>query len=362
MSKQRKCRRSDLLFLALLAAGFLGAGIFAQDKPGEGVWANYDFKPGDRVIFAEDFSADAVGNFPQRLEFIEGNMEVVDWKGEKHLRATSPALFAVHLPEKLPDKFTIEFTVFWEHANHILRILPQVETKQKLRPTLDGWYPKAFITVDERGTGLDDRRSGGGKAQTRVIGKIRGGPVPVRVMADGSYMKVYVDEQRVANVPNAAFERSDRLWFAMPRATEQYPVFLGPIRIAAGGRDIYQALEETGRVATQGIYFDLNSATVRPESTAALNEIGAMLKEHPDLRIRIEGHTDSMGEDAYNMKLSQQRAEAVRETLIRIYAIDAGRLEAQGFGESKPAGTNDTPEGRQNNRRVELVKLTQNPL
>jgi outer membrane protein OmpA-like peptidoglycan-associated protein len=73
--------------------------------------------------------------------------------------------------------------------------------------------------------------------------------------------------------------------------------------------------------------------------------------------LSIEGHTDSDGADDYNLKLSQNRANSVRLYLIQTYKIDGGRLEAKGRGETKPIDTNNTPEGKANNRRVELVKL-----
>lgn len=82
-----------------------------------------------------------------------------------------------------------------------------------------------------------------------------------------------------------------------------------------------------------------------------------MLQEHPKLRIRIEGHTDSTGDDASNLDLSERRANAVRDFLVESYDLDPSRLEVRGLGETEPIDDNSTPEGRQNNRRVELVKL-----
>lgn len=82
-----------------------------------------------------------------------------------------------------------------------------------------------------------------------------------------------------------------------------------------------------------------------------------MLTEHADLKLAIEGHTDNVGSAATNQTLSEKRAEAVRQELISRYGVDAARLAAKGLGSTKPVGPNDTPEGRQNNRRVELVKM-----
>jgi outer membrane protein OmpA-like peptidoglycan-associated protein len=135
------------------------------------------------------------------------------------------------------------------------------------------------------------------------------------------------------------------------------PIYIGPIRIAGGGRDLYDRLAKDGRIATQGILFATNSDRLRPESTPTLEEIGTMLKDHPELRIAIEGHTDSDGEDAYNQTLSEKRAAAVKAYLIATYGIQDSRLRTAGFGESKPVEDNATPEGKQQNRRVELVRV-----
>ena len=82
-----------------------------------------------------------------------------------------------------------------------------------------------------------------------------------------------------------------------------------------------------------------------------------MLKDHPDLKLVIEGHTDDVGAAASNLSLSEKRAEAVRRYLVETYGVDKDRLQAKGFGASKPTAGNDTPEGRQQNRRVELVRI-----
>ena len=319
-----------------------GAGGTATAKPGEGVWANYDFKPGERVLFADDFTKDEVGDFPRRLELKEGNFEVVEWQGGRYLRGTSSGAFEIALAEPLPERFTLEFDYTGSGGTGW--------------PLYVYFAPKSENPTYVVAKPYDGGLSGGGTNSVSQTSKDLTGTVfPVRVMVDGSYGKVYIGDKRVANVPNAKLGRSNKILF-QSMADEKNPTFIGNVTVAAGGKKLYDALAEKGRVATQGIYFDTGSDRIRPESSGTLKEIGTMLKEHPELKLTIEGHTDNVGSAPANQTLSEKRAAAVRQSLIDTYQVDAARLQAKGLGSTAPAGSNDTPEGRQQNRRVELVK------
>lgn len=115
-------------------------------------------------------------------------------------------------------------------------------------------------------------------------------------------------------------------------------------------------LAAEGRAEIYGIYFDFDKATLKPESAPVLAEIAAVMKRQPAWRLNIEGHTDNVGTDAHNSALSRQRADAVKQALVREHGIEAGRLVPAGFGASRPRESNDTIAGRARNRRVELVK------
>lgn len=121
---------------------------------------------------------------------------------------------------------------------------------------------------------------------------------------------------------------------------------------AAFGNDI----RTTGHAAIYGIQFDTGKSTVKPESAQALGEIAKLLKSDPGLKIHVVGHTDNAGSVDGNIKLSQDRAEAVLQALVRDHGIAAARLRAYGCGQFAPVATNDSEEGRAKNRRVELVK------
>ncbi|RXG33061.1 Thrombospondin type 3 repeat-containing protein [Leeuwenhoekiella marinoflava DSM 3653] len=113
-----------------------------------------------------------------------------------------------------------------------------------------------------------------------------------------------------------------------------------------------EILEEIN-VQVRTVLFDLNKATIRAESYEALNAVAETMNEYPNTRFLIEGHTDSQGSDAYNLKLSDERAASVKDYLIK-QGLPATRLSSEGFGESKPVATNATAAGRQQNRRVEI--------
>ncbi|MBM4172105.1 MAG: OmpA family protein, partial [Ignavibacteria bacterium] len=121
-----------------------------------------------------------------------------------------------------------------------------------------------------------------------------------------------------------------------------------------GGMNMLDKLYKDGRIVSHGILFDVNKATIKPQSMGTINEIVKALKQDSKIKLSIEGHTDSDGDDKLNQKLSEQRAESVKKALID-QGIDAVRLQTKGLGESKPIDNNTTPEGKANNRRVEFV-------
>ena len=117
---------------------------------------------------------------------------------------------------------------------------------------------------------------------------------------------------------------------------------------------IESALAKDEVAEIYGIFFSFNSAAIRPESERVLKEIAGMLKAHPDWKLRVDGHTDGIGNDAANLDLSKRRSAAVKTALVSRYGIDGDRLSTGGYGESSPQAPNDTAEGRARNRRVEL--------
>lgn len=318
------------------AAPAAGATASAS-APGAGAWLNYDFVPGSRTIFYEDFSGDDVGDFPRRMKLTEGNLEVVNIKGQKMLRSAEGGSIFIVLPEKLPPRFTVEAVY---HS--------AVETNPLFLRTGGndnrfGCYPNSAF--------VDAEAKSGSKT-----GALPAGFVNCRFTVDTKYVRGYIDSARTANASGVNIARTDTLYIQLPGGAENDPTLLASIRVAEGGKKLYDLISTKGRASTQGILFDVGSDHIRGESTPTLAEIGDMLKTHPTLKLTIEGHTDNVGSAASNQALSEKRAAAVKQFIVSTYGIEPARLKSVGYGPTKPVAPNTSEEGKQNNRRVELVK------
>jgi outer membrane protein OmpA-like peptidoglycan-associated protein len=177
-------------------------------------------------------------------------------------------------------------------------------------------------------------------ATGRLRGTAMGKPVETRVAA------TIVDDGRFPLVLDYQLQDIGSAGFSVQYSKVSYPT----------DGELEQQLDDRQRIDVYGIYFAVNSARLRPESEPVLQEIADALQHNPQWQLTIEGHTDSIGDAQANLALSLQRSEAVRSALVDQHGIDASRLSAHGNGATMPKDSNDTPEGRARNRRVELVR------
>lgn len=126
--------------------------------------------------------------------------------------------------------------------------------------------------------------------------------------------------------------------------------------VIADAKSFLSDLKSKGHTSVYGIYFDTDKADIKPESHTAILEIAKLLKENPNLKVYIVGHTDNTGTLEHNLKLSKDRAESVLKELVQKYGIQQSRLNAQGIGPLSPVSSNKTEEGKAKNRRVEIVE------
>ena len=151
-------------------------------------------------------------------------------------------------------------------------------------------------------------------------------------------------------------------WYVLTASAEGYlnstdSVYVESEEVTPVIKDLYLKKIEVGvTVRLKNIYFDFDKTTLKKESFIELNKVVDLLKQNPSVEIEIAGHTDSKGSDDYNLNLSQGRSQSVVDYLIS-QGIESYRLSAHGYGEERPIDSNDTEEGRANNRRVEFTVL-----
>jgi outer membrane protein OmpA-like peptidoglycan-associated protein len=314
-------------------------------------YQNYDFIPGDKIIFEDDFTSSRDGEFPPMWKLIAGQGVINKIDGELVFVVTEGSYGKVApriKTKKYLDKtFTVECDYISQKDEYGLSIFFVDQEGDNSKAII--FSPFGDVQTEyffPEGSELQGKHPDT-KDEKYVAGVWRHAAI---VYKDGQ-MKCYVDQYRILVIPNCEFTPTEVLFGG------NAPNLFKNVKIAnGGGMNMLDQIYKDGKLITHGILFDINKATIKASSMGLINEIVKLMKEHQELKFSIEGHTDSDGDDKSNLKLSEQRADAVKKALIDL-GIDSTRLQTKGWGESKPISKNDTPEGKANNRRVEFVKI-----
>ncbi len=317
-------------------------------------WAKFDFIPGDEVIFEDEPSSDEEnGEFPSRWDLKRGNVEIAEMDDKNVIMFLSSAAIVPYLKnpkeDYLPDVFTVEFDAYFTPKTYSGRYFVYLFDRKNQKRGDN----KSYLTInvnkmnmDESSMTYPDKKKGNWDETD--------GWRHVSIAFTKGKFKAYLDDTRLINIPHYGGNPTGITIEAEKH--KDYQKFIKNIRIAKGGVKYYDRFMTDGKIIVNGIRFDVNKATIKPESNGAINKIFKLMKKYPDIKFSVEGHTDSDGDEQHNLQLSEKRAKAVMDRLISL-GISADRLEYKGFGESKPLDNNSSAEGKANNRRVEFVKI-----
>ncbi len=349
-------------------------GAIVTEEKGENMAANtsqkltgtsqYDFVPGDQILFYDDFSQDAIGDFPA-LWTTNGSGEVKSVNiapGKWFHMNGEDAVYCYTRQIDFPDNFIVEFDIIPdEKYQYGIQFTLYQENADDPKEMNDDLYPgESGLHVD---LGYDRWDTKGYKeTQDWLTGQatkntvVREKENHVILWVQKRRVRIYHQNAKVLDMPTNIYPnvKFNRMRFS---GWDRYSApYVSNLKITTASPDTRSKLITEGKLVTYGITFDVNKADVKPESFGTLKSIADVLKENGPVRVKIIGHTDSDGDDAKNLELSQRRAQSVKNELVSKFGIDASRIETEGAGETTPVASNDTPANKALNRRVEFVK------
>ena len=328
--------------------------------------SKYDFIPGDKVILYDDFSQDAVGDFPALWttnsagEINTINIAPGNWF---NLNSTDGNYFLLNDID-FPKNFIIEFDIVPKTKGGRIAagLLLYGESKRKEMDNNPQPGNGGIMISIEKGywntwgykSGESEKIVGKSDVKSVVAEKVN----HVIIWVQGRRLRIYHEQAKVLDMPTNIYDgvKLSRLCFRLSRGASSGS-YISNLRITDAAPDMRSKLLTEGKLVSYGIYFDVNKDVVKSESYGTLKEISKVLTDNPDVKIKIVGHTDSDGDDKSNLDLSKRRGASVKNVLVKEFGIDAARIETDGKGEGEPIAKNDSGINKALNRRVEFIKL-----
>ena len=343
-------------------------------------YSKFDFIPGDKILVVEDFARDAIGDFPDKWNTNStGEIQTIEGRDGKWLSVTKKGVFLPEFITSLPDNFTLQFDLVCSEKNTAYS--GRFELGFFALPDPAKQFASIGYSTNRNGVNLSFSPGGGSghglssiavySDNTQTISNeveqtdwvsrdAARRTVKLSIWRQRQRLRIYMNDEKVWDMPRA-FETGknyNSVLISLHDGTVAGDRYLfSNIVLAVGAPDTRNKLITEGHFSTTGILFDVNSAVLKPESYGSIKDIADVLKDNSAVNVKIIGHTDSDGDAAQNLALSQKRAAAVKDALVKTFGIDTGRLQTDGKGATQPVTPNTSAAGKAQNRRVEFIKL-----
>ncbi len=318
---------------------------------------NRKFLPGDRVVFAEDFSRCPVGELPASFDKLEGMGECVRYGDRMYFSSIGGKASLIKKVDLGGDEFSIEYELLFLKGECSEFRLELFEGKEPGRGRQLVWVS---VGPGCSGEAVYASMKSAGRLFRSNYRSIKR-KVHVAIQVRRKQFRVFLDGKRLAMKPF-----SGRVTSVAFTSFGKYAELVTNIRIAKYSRGeekprpeelgikVEKTAQGTKLTIPERVLFDFNQFFLKPEARKALHLVAEILRENPQKKVLIVGYTDNVGSDAYNLRLSLQRAQSVADYLIYVEGIDKGRIRIEGRGKAEPIADNSTEEGRAKNRRVEI--------
>ncbi|MCL6267846.1 OmpA family protein [Flagellimonas myxillae] len=333
------------------------------------VYSKFDYVPGDKQMFFDDFSYDFIGDFPSKWNTNAGGELVTLGDSPQKWLELKSGYNIYYIPDvpQLPEEYTIEFDLaavgLDRKTSSTAKVAITLSDDAQFKPGTNNAYAEIpFCQYAAIGVTVQNNINGRREIRSTVKADLRDVVLNnphISIAVNKLRFRLWVNEVKYIDVPRlvapgAVIHTVKFLANGFQDGKEK--VFITNLKVAEGGVDLRRKLISEGKISTNGILFDSGSANIQPQSMGIIRQISQVLMQEGSMNLKIVGHTDSDGSDESNLQLSKDRAEAVKNALVNVYGIGADRLVSEGKGESEPVGDNTTTDGKAQNRRVEFIR------
>ncbi|WP_297338421.1 OmpA family protein [Algoriphagus sp.] len=325
------------------------------------------FIPNGELMYEDLFEAEQLGDFPSKWETNTGG-EVITIDDFKALRTSGTGFYLPILPEALPENYALEFDMFTYNlhykgtsalrfAIHLIEEPLVSKSRKGASIEMPLWYDGAsdYFQVETYGTSAKISN----KINYDFTEKLND-LIHFTLVKNGKRVRLFLDDTKVIDIPTFAvdnFGKYIQFYVREVDLQKDLVLALANLKITKEGEDLRSKLIRAEGFSTTAILFETGSDQLIPDSYSFLDKLGKVLREDESLRVQIIGHTDSDGDEASNLILSDQRAISVATYLTDKYQIKPDRIQTLGKGESEPLNGNSSPEEKSANRRVEFKKF-----
>ena len=369
-----------LIIKFALAFCFLPIALSAQKDE-----QKTEFIAGKEIIYSENFRQDVLNEFPLKwFTNHTGPVKEIEGFSDKWFRMSHSGRYLsplIHQP--LPLDFTVSFDLILDlkYDGYVFPVfgfslIENIKNDKNARLFLNEDPLRSEIsTLDFLiAPGIDDNSDisfqyiDKGKLyfykegiKIKSLGSKYGKKIRVNLWVQNHRLRLWIDDEKLFDIPRAlpgeislnrlAFDISSSI-----QPDEELGFYISNINIAAALPDLRKKLIDEGKYSTSGILFNFNSDEIMDISIPLIEDVGRILSENPEFNFIIAGHTDDVGNELYNIQLSEKRANAIKDMLVKNFNISPGRLKTKGMGKANPIADNKTDEGRAVNRRVEFIR------